>query len=156
MAEPMLPESTPFLISMVRRRLNLLFTAALSPHRVTPRQFGVLSRLWRQDRLTVEELAQQLYTDQSSLSRIVDRMVRARLVLRRVDPRDRRARRIYLTRRGRALKHPTVAVIAALEARMLDGFSAAETRRLRRDLGRLLENLADEPAAVPSLRAVSR
>jgi DNA-binding MarR family transcriptional regulator len=156
MAEPMVPENASFLIAMVRRRLNLLFTAALHPYRVTPRQFGVLARLWRQDRLTVEELARQLYTDQSSLSRIIDRMVRDQLVLRRVDPRDRRARRIYLTPRGRALREPTEAAIAALETRMLDGLSAAETRRLRHDLVRLLDNLADEPAAVEPQRAVSR
>src|SRR4051812_47006736 len=101
------PEYTSYFIGMVRRRLNLAFAAAIRAEGITTRQYGVLSRLWREDGLTLDELVASLYSDQSSLSRIVDRMVRAGLVERRVDADDRRVRRIYLTNRGRALQART-------------------------------------------------
>src|SRR5439155_95083 len=99
-------ETVGYLVAMVRRRLNLLYSDALRPLRLTTRQFGVLSRLWREDGQTVDALVAALYTDQSSLSRVLERMVKARLVVRHLDPEDKRLRRISLTDRGRALERP--------------------------------------------------
>jgi DNA-binding MarR family transcriptional regulator len=137
------PESVVYLVVMVRRRLNLLFSAALRPYRLTTRQYGVLARLWRRDGLTVDELAAELYTDQSSLSRVIDRMVRDRLVTRAAHPSDRRARCIKLTAKGRALKRPIRRLADGLDGRSVRGFSAGEIARLQRDLDHLLDNLRE-------------
>ena len=135
-------ETIGYLVAMVRRRLNLLCSDALRPLGVTTRQFGVLSRLWREDAQTVDALVAALYTDQSSLSRVLDRMVKAKLVVRRRDPADKRLRRISLTPRGRSLERPVLRVRDQLERRLTRGFSESEFSRMQSDLRKLLGNLA--------------
>jgi DNA-binding MarR family transcriptional regulator len=130
------------LIAMIRRRLNLAYSESLRPFRVTTRQYGVLSRLWAApEGLSLDALVARLHTDQSSLSRVVDRMVRAGLLRRVVDPADRRARRLTLSPRGRALAAPLRRIGDAHERRLVAGLSAAERGRVARDLSRLLDNL---------------
>jgi DNA-binding MarR family transcriptional regulator len=135
-------ETIGYLVAMVRRRLNLLYSDALRPLGVTTRQFGVLSRLWREDGQTVDALVLALYTDQSSLSRVLERMVKAKLVVRRRDPDDKRVRRISLTPRGRSLERPVLRVRGQVERRLTRGFSQGEFARMQGDLRKLLENLA--------------
>jgi DNA-binding MarR family transcriptional regulator len=143
-AELKVPDETVgYLVAMVRRRLNLLYSEALRPLGVTTRQCGVLMRLWREDGQTVDALVASLYTDQSSLSRVVDRMVKAGLVTRRPDRQDRRARRISLTQKGRALERQVKRIEDQVERRMLEGLSHAEIERIQGGLRKLLANLAE-------------
>ncbi len=137
------PDGVGFLIAMIRRRANLRLSAALRPHGVTTRQYGVLRQLWRAgEGATLDELVEALHTDQSSLSRVVDRMRRCGLVATAVDPRDRRARRITLTPRGRRLEPALARHERALDARLTARFSDGDERRLRALLRRLLENVS--------------
>ena len=143
-AELKVPDETVgYLVAMVRRRLNLLYSEALRPLRLTTRQYGVLSRLWREDSQTVDALVAALYTDQSSLSRVLHRMVKAKLVTRRPDPEDRRARRISLTPKGRGLERPVNKLRDQVERRMLAGLSHGEIERIQGGLRQLLANLSE-------------
>jgi DNA-binding MarR family transcriptional regulator len=66
-------------------------------------QLFVLRRLAEHQSLTVNELAAKTFTHQSSVSEVVARLVRRRLVARRVDARDRRRRLLSVTRLGHQL-----------------------------------------------------
>jgi MarR family transcriptional regulator for hemolysin len=136
-------ETLPFLVAMIRRRFNLAYSEALRPFRLTTRQYGVLTRLWAMGArgLTLDELAAALYTDQSSLSRVVDRMARTGLIARAVDPADRRALRITLTAKGAALARPIRRIAAHIDRRLTRALDAAELGRLAHDLHRLLKSM---------------
>ena len=72
-------------------------------HGTTRAQWGVMSRLRRQEGLNQAALAEQMDLQPISLARLLDRLQRQNLIERREDPAGRRAFRLFLTREGRAL-----------------------------------------------------
>lgn len=69
----------------------------------TRAQWIVLFRLREQEGLSQVDLADVLELQPISLVRLLDRLVEHGLLERRPDPRDRRANRLFLTKRGRQL-----------------------------------------------------
>ena len=69
----------------------------------TRAQWIVLFRLREQEGLSQVDLAEVLELQPISLVRLLDRLVEHGLLERRPDPRDRRANRLFLTKRGRQL-----------------------------------------------------
>ncbi|KRE17514.1 hypothetical protein ASE63_13130 [Bosea sp. Root381] len=69
----------------------------------TRAQWGVLSRLRRNEGMRQAELADILDIQPISVTRMVDRLEQQNLVERRPDPADRRAYRLYLTSEGLTL-----------------------------------------------------
>ena len=94
---------------------------------LTPSQLAALSHL--DEPLSQRELAESLHFDASNITDIVDRLEARGLVVRTVDPHDRRVRRIVRTPEGEALRRkaldeaiasaPTVAPLGAAEQRQL-------------------------------------
>ncbi len=72
-------------------------------HGTTRAQWGVMSRLRRQEGLNQAALADQMDLQPISLARLLDRLQNQNLIERREDPTDRRAYRLYLTKEGRSL-----------------------------------------------------
>lgn len=72
-------------------------------HGTTRAQWGVMSRLRRQEGLNQAALAEQMDLQPISLARLLDRLQNQSLIERREDPADRRAYRLYLTPEGRSL-----------------------------------------------------
>jgi MarR family transcriptional regulator for hemolysin len=72
-------------------------------HGTTRAQWGVMSRLRRQEGLNQAALAEQMDLQPISLARLLDRLQSQSLIERREDPADRRAYRLFLTPEGRAL-----------------------------------------------------
>ena len=82
-------------------------------------QLFVLQHLDDAEPLSLNELATRTFTDRSSVSVVVDRLVDAGLVSRTTDPDDRRRARIRITAKGRrvlarAPAAPTDLLLAAL------------------------------------------
>jgi len=69
----------------------------------TRAQWIVLFRLREQEGLSQVDLADVLALQPISLVRLLDRLVEHGLLERRPDPKDRRANRLFLTKRGRQL-----------------------------------------------------
>jgi DNA-binding MarR family transcriptional regulator len=74
----------------------------------------------------VAELSRVVAIEPPTMVRTVDRMVRDGLVERRPDPNDGRISRVYLTKRGRALRDELVARAKTVNARTLAQLSADE------------------------------
>lgn len=90
-----LVETSRLLRTYVEQRARL--------HGTTRAQWGVMSRLRRQEGLNQASLAEQLDLQPISLARLLDRLQSHNLIERREDPGDRRAYRLFLTPQGRAL-----------------------------------------------------
>ncbi len=110
---------------------------------ITPEQWAVLIRLWERDGQTQGELSQATFRDAPTMSRIVDSMERQGILERRADTDDGRARRIHLTRNGRALKKKLVPLVEDIVGRMVDGIDERALLTTRSSLRRMYENLAD-------------
>lgn len=81
-------------------------------------------------------LAQQLGIDRSVLTYLLDDLEGCKLIERRPDPADRRARRIVLTRAGEAMLTKLSKRLEAAEQHALRGLDEQEQQVLRRMLER--------------------
>lgn len=97
-------KSVGFLLAKAYQRACLLFKEEFEGYDLTPQQFGLLGFLWQQDGLTQAELSAKSAIDRTTMGGLIDRLEKEGLVARRTHPDDRRAYRICLTGKGKALE----------------------------------------------------
>jgi DNA-binding MarR family transcriptional regulator len=85
------------------RRVTKLYDDALAPMGVGLNQFSILARLDRVGPSTIQELAQLLVMDRSTLGHLLRPLEKRGLVRLDVSEQDRRSRTVALTRPGKAL-----------------------------------------------------
>ncbi len=131
----------PYVVNRLADRLNIDFQSALRERGMTLTHWRVLAFLEETGGLGVSELADCTVTDQSTLSRALQKMERLGLAERRMRPEDNRGLRVHITPRGRTLFAAILPVALALHDRALAGLSAGEHKLLLDLLGRVLANL---------------
>ena len=107
---------------------------------VRPAYLGVLMSLWNEDGLNVAELGRRAGVEPSTMTGLLDRMERDRLVVRRADPDDRRAQRIHLTDEGKKVRAPALEVVDRTLDRVLQGVAEDDLARAKEVLRRVLAN----------------
>lgn len=83
----------------------------------------VLTRLWKMDGVNQQELADHTLRDKSSMTYLIDNLVKRNLVTRAEDEHDRRNKLIFLTAEGKVLRedfHPWVAEVYQMATVNLD------------------------------------
>ena len=100
-----LDEHLCFIMDVATRRITKFYNRRLRKFGITYNHLFILKCLWEQEGVNVKDLSKQLFLDSSSLTGHLDRMERIGLVARKDDPTDRRAVRIFLSDKGRRLKH---------------------------------------------------
>lgn len=108
---------------------------------VTIGQWKVLVMLVDQDGLTQKEIADRLGLDGATLIPIIDKMEEERLVVRKVDSRDRRNNRIYRTDRADALWDKMVQCASDIKEISLKGIPDENIKILRDTLENIWQNL---------------
>jgi DNA-binding MarR family transcriptional regulator len=118
---------------------------ALQTIGLTPALFGVLNVLGVRDGAIQQELGSAMGIDPSTMVSLIDQLEREGLAKRKPDPRDRRARQVSITPKGR--RHLERARTLAFEAedKVLRGLTTAEHRDLLKLLRRALESAPPQP-----------
>lgn len=93
-----------FLLSKAYQRACLIFKEQFEQYDLTPQQFGLLGFLWREDGISQALLSAKSQIDRTTMGGLIDRLEKEGLVVRQADPEDRRAYRICLTEKGKALQ----------------------------------------------------
>lgn len=119
-----------FLIHDVSRMRRHAFDALMKPFGVTRAQWWVLAHLSRDDGMMQTQLADTLDVGKASLGTVLERLEHNELIERRADPADRRARRVYLTRRARALIVEMLEVEHRFNDTLLGDFSGPQVEAL--------------------------
>jgi DNA-binding MarR family transcriptional regulator len=126
------------------RGLRLSARAAERTAGISGAQLFVLQSLSEEAASSLNELAERTFTDQSSVSVVVRRLVEQGLVDRRPSANDGRRVELRLTSAGRKLARkcpePTQAKLVAA----LRGLGAAELAALRAGIGALVDGLGKE------------
>src|SRR5215467_13921781 len=73
-------------------------------YEVTPEEWVILNRLWEQDGLSQNELAERTIKDKTTITRFLNQMESKGLVTRKSSKEDGRFKNIYLTSNGQKLK----------------------------------------------------
>lgn len=101
---------------------------------------GVLMALDKRDGQRLTELGQSVSLEKSTMTGLIDRMERAKLVRRQTNPEDRRAYRVCLTERGRLVAPTLRGIMESAYADLSAGLNAGELELVRRNLIQLIEN----------------
>ena len=127
------------------RRLNQISTSVFqdrvkaSGYDLTPVQFAALNAIYANPGIDQASLAGLIAYDRATIGGVVDRLEAKKFVLRKVSPRDRRARELSLSQAGETALGALTPVVRAMQADMLAGLSASE----RSEFLRLAKKAAD-------------
>ena len=133
-----------YLLSVSFRMLKKKIELALSPYELTAPQWGVLSRLYENDGLTLVEIAERLYSDASTIKLIIDKLEKKGFVKRVINENDRRSSKIFLTDDAKILEKPLKEVVVKVLNECLKGFSKDEEEIFKNLLKKLIKNLSGE------------
>lgn len=126
-----------FALSVASRSVIGAYKPVLDPLGITHPQYLVMLALWEQRQLSLNELAQLLSQEPSTLSPLVKRLEREGLVARVRSANDERRLEITLTEEGEALRERAVAVPGEMARRL--GMSLEELSSIHESMLRLVE-----------------
>lgn len=118
---------------------------ALESIGLTPALFGILNFLGARKGAIQLEIASAMGIDPSALVSLIDELERAGLAKRWPHPKDRRAREVVLTPKGRRLLERGRRMAFEVDDEVLRGLSATERRDLLDLLRRALESSPPQP-----------
>jgi DNA-binding MarR family transcriptional regulator len=111
---------------------------ALESVGLTPALFGLLNVLGARDGAIQQELGSAMGIDRSTMVLLIDDLEAAGLAKRRPHPKDRRAREVAITPKGRRLLEQGRAMARQVEDEVLGGLEPNERRELLALLRRAL------------------
>ncbi|HTK74689.1 MAG TPA: MarR family transcriptional regulator [Gemmataceae bacterium] len=128
-------------VQLVRayQRIARRLEQALDERGLSLSQFEVLAHVHFGSGITQSELAERLLVTKGNVCGLIDRLEAAGLVVRRSDPADRRANRLFLTPAGEALLAATLPTHLAIIEEMLGGLRGSELKVLHDQLERVAD-----------------
>lgn len=139
------------LAAAVRRVLKQVVWVRLTPYSLSPQQFWVILVLLEKGPSSLHPLAQQVWMDDPTASRVVKAMVGRGLLTTKPDPRHGRRILIDLAPGALGLAHELRDLAEELRKSMTVGLSPAEQEALQGGLRTMLGNLEAMHAASLSL-----
>jgi DNA-binding MarR family transcriptional regulator len=112
---------------------------------LTTALFALLNVVNAREAAIQQELGSALGIDRSTMVSLIDELESAGLARRRPSAKDRRAREVVITPKGRRLLKQARGLIAQVEDEVLGGLSAKERRQLLGLLRRALESAPAQP-----------
>jgi DNA-binding MarR family transcriptional regulator len=112
---------------------------------LTTALFALLNVINAREGAIQQELGSALGIDRSTMVSLIDELEGAGLASRRPSAKDRRAREIAITPKGRRLLKRARGLIAQSENEVLGGLSAEERRELKALLRRALDSAPAQP-----------
>lgn len=110
---------------------------------MTPEQYGVLHRLTLTDGISQKKLAELHSRDQTSISKVLDKLEHKKLILRRSNPSDRRSVLIHLTEKGRDTVETLNPLMGAHNDEAIEGLTEEELSLFIRVMNRIFGNLSE-------------
>lgn len=109
---------------------------------ITLDQWIVLRNLSDQDDLNQKELAELIFKDTPTLTRIIDLLCEKGLTKRKSDPDDRRSFHVGLTSAGRAKVEKLKPLVRAVRLKAWEGLTERDFNQFKRILNAICTNLA--------------
>jgi len=142
-AGPTVDAEITWLLHRAAQRMRTVTGDQAEQQGLSLREHIILSALEKTPGLTQVELAKTLGLDKTTLMSQLDRLEHQGLVVRRPDPRDRRARIPELTSAGDRVRAQVAQASTSAEEEALAAFSAADVAVFRRILFELIGDSTD-------------
>lgn len=140
------------------RRLHQISTSVFQngmkqfDHDCTPVQFAALNVIANNPNIDQATIAGLIAYDRATIGGVIDRLVAKELVSRRISRRDRRAKEIVLTQKGKSTLNAMMPIVEKLQTDMLVGLSKPEQVEFMRLAEKLAKNgnhLSRAPLILP-------
>lgn len=118
---------------------------------VTPAQVSILYTLWHKDGLSQKEISEQTAKDKPSVTRLLDNMEKLELVERKVDKKDRRANKIFLTPKAAEIRERVQMATTSALQEGCKGLSAKDMERVQQLMKIIFNNLGGNSEANNSM-----
>lgn len=135
-------KSAGYLANHMARLFALRLAERIKPLGIVPGQFPVLLALWEEDGLSQKQLVEKLSVEQATMANTLSRMERDGLIVRKTDPSDLRAKRIFLTEKANRIQQPAIDAALSVNARATDGLSQKQADIFLAALTRVIANLS--------------
>lgn len=112
---------------------------------ITYPQYLVLMILWEQDGQPVNDIAKKLILNTNTITPLLKRMEKQGILIRKRSHADERKVLVHLTDTGIQLREEAAKIPEKLAQKLLEGsIKAAELKRLKEDLGAIIEQLSQK------------
>jgi len=131
------------IISCIHRFTHIHLSNELEPYNIGIGQLHFLMKLYKNDGINQEMLAHCLQTDKATSARAIKKLEKEGFVRRKTDEKDKRAYKIYLTKKAKDLKIKIGRITKNWTNTLLTGFSEEEKNLLFSYLDRILKNATE-------------
>jgi len=131
------------LIARVRDKAYEFIIRELNKKKITglvPSHGGIMSTLFKKDRASMKELAERIGRDKSTVTALVNKLMRAGYVSKEKDADDNRITYLRLTAKGRSLERYFDEISERLIATAFRGFSRKEREDIVKGIVKMLNN----------------
>jgi DNA-binding MarR family transcriptional regulator len=128
-------------IRQAARQITQMYDVALAPVGLRTTQYSVLNRLDRLGPSSVQDLADALVLDRSTLGHNLRPLERNGFIRLATDRDDRRTRRLELTASGKAKLESAGPLWRAAQARFESNYGKTDAKNLRTALRRVVETV---------------
>ena len=128
-------------------RLSFLTRKTLSQgfeeegHFVSAEEWAILLILWSKGEQTPTALADVTFRDRTTITRLIDQMVKKQFVVREHDEKDRRRVLIKASEKGQVLKDELVPIAKSMIATATSGISPQDIETTVKTLSQMTNNL---------------
>jgi len=134
-------EPLGLLVVTVRRRIKQATAGLIQGLALSPQQFWTMVAIARHDGVSLRQLAAYRRMDEPTACRVVNTLVRRRLVRRSPDPTDRRRSRLTLTPVGKDTAERLLPLAGTIAEAIESSLSAAERHAVVSGLQKVLAGL---------------
>jgi DNA-binding MarR family transcriptional regulator len=110
-------------------------------HDVTPEEWVILNRLWEQDGLSQNELADRTIKDKTTVTRFLNNMEAKGLVIRKPNKEDGRFKKIHLTSTAQKLRPVLIKIAQGMLTEVSSNLSEANLHEVLTLLEKIEKNL---------------
>lgn len=128
------------LLSFIHRTHHIILNSGLSRYGLGSGQIFVLMHLAKEQDITQETLTRHLHIDKAAIARAVRKLEDSGLIRRTTDPGNRRAVRLFLTKKGEEIVPEIIQIERAWEELALEGLTKTDRDRLSVFLQQIAQN----------------
>ena len=144
MATPHFDQNLGYLVGDIARLLRVNFERRAKKHGLSRAQWWILAHLYRQDGQRQTDLAAELEMSPAPLGRLLDKLEKNGWIKRCADEVDRRAKRVYRTKKIDPYLETLRTEAAELYEEAFSGLSKREQEKLLSQLRRMRSNILVE------------
>lgn len=136
-------KSIGFHLGYINREAHKYFTKEYDSINLNRGNVYILKQLYRQDGLAQNEISADLHLDKAGITRNIMKLIDLGIIEKRIDKKDKRKNRIFLTEKGKSLNEKFNNIFAKWESKITAGFTKEELEILKNLIQRMIANIEE-------------